>query len=137
MRIYIDTCIAIYLIENHHDYGQLLEWQFDAAINEGHEICISPLVKLECLVKPLKTNDLDLLDSFNEFFNQTTILSIPESIYMKAAELRAGYSLKTPDALHIAIASFHGCDGLWTNDNRLCTAFSMAINILNSKNSFQ
>ncbi|TSA37785.1 MAG: PIN domain-containing protein [Methylococcaceae bacterium] len=131
MKIYIDACIAIYLIENHHEYGQLLERQFDAAINKGHEICISPLVKLECVVKPLKTNDLNLLDSFNVFFNQTTILSIPESIYMTAAELRASYNLKTPDALHIAIASFHGCDELWTNDNRLRGAFSKAINIFN------
>ncbi|NTV15090.1 MAG: type II toxin-antitoxin system VapC family toxin [Desulfobulbaceae bacterium] len=29
--------------------------------------------------------------------------------------------MKTPDALHLATAQFHGCTSLWTNDDRLCT----------------
>lgn len=129
MRIYIDSCIAIYLIERHQEYALLLEKKINQSIDDGYEICISPLVKLECLVKPLKTNDLELLYLFNEFFNQTTILSIPESIYIKAAEIRAEFSIKTPDALHLAIASHHKCDALWTNDFRLCLASSSAVNI--------
>lgn len=130
MKIYIDSCIVIYLIEKHPEHSNFLEKKICDSLDDGDEICLSPLVKLECLVKPLKINDIDLLDLFNVFFNQTSILSIPESIYIKAAELRAEFSLKTPDALHIAIASFHNCDELWTNDYRLSSACSNAINIL-------
>ena len=36
-----------------------------------------------------------------------------------AAELRARFNLKTPDALHLAAAQCHGCEALWTHDNRL------------------
>ena len=50
---------------------------------------------------------------------------------MHAAMLRARWGLKTPDAVHLACAQHHGCDALWTNDDRLARAsHGMASDVL-------
>jgi predicted nucleic acid-binding protein len=49
-------------------------------------------------------------------------LDLPEQVYLQAAQLRARFGLKTPDALHLACAQYHRCDALWTNDDRLAQA---------------
>ncbi|WP_437486225.1 PIN domain-containing protein [Sorangium sp. So ce1014] len=48
-----------------------------------------------------------------------TVLPLSAAVFDHAAELRARYGLKTPDALHAAAAIVNGCDELWTNDRRL------------------
>lgn len=56
---------------------------------------------------------------------------MPESVYLEAAELRARFGLKTPDALHLACAQYHRCGALWTNDDRLTRAsHGLARNVL-------
>jgi uncharacterized protein len=49
-------------------------------------------------------------------------LPMTQPVSLQAAELRAGFNLKTPDALHLACAQHHGFEALWTNDPRLNTA---------------
>ena len=49
-------------------------------------------------------------------------LALPEAVFLAAAQLRARFGLRTPDALHLACAQHHGCDALWTNDDRLASA---------------
>jgi predicted nucleic acid-binding protein len=45
--------------------------------------------------------------------------------------VRARFGLKPPDALHLACAQHHGCDELWTNDERLTRAgHGMVRNVL-------
>lgn len=72
------------------------------------------------------------------FWHNKSGLPIPETIYEQALQLKATHRLKTPDALHLAIALYHGCTDFWTNDNRLNIAASdLAVNILeyNSKDA--
>ena len=50
---------------------------------------------------------------------------------LAAAQLRARFNLRTPDALHLACAQANGCEALWTNDDRLVSAsHGLAINVL-------
>ena len=92
---------------------------------------ISPLVKCECLVGPIKRADSGLQRNFAEF-EQHVSLAMPEPIYLLAAEFRAHFGLRTPDALHLACAQHHRCDALWTNDDRLTrVSHGLARNILN------
>jgi hypothetical protein len=49
-------------------------------------------------------------------------LNVPEPVYLRAAELRAQFGLRTADALPVACAEHHRCDELWTNDDRLAQA---------------
>ncbi|MDM4764273.1 PIN domain-containing protein [Galbitalea sp. SE-J8] len=44
------------------------------------------------------------------------------AVHERAAELRARHGLRTPDAIHLAVAQRHRCSSLWTNDSRLAPA---------------
>src|SRR3954462_1697249 len=83
---------------------------------------ISPLVKCECLVGPIKRGDLVLEQAYDAIFREFLLLGIPEPVFLQAAQLRARFGLRTPDALHLACAQHHRCDALWTNDARLARA---------------
>lgn len=115
--IYLDACLLIYAIEEHPLWADKVRAAFESA--EDARFAISPLIKLECLVKPLKTGDVALQRRYEAGLNQLVQLPMPETIFLQAAMLRARFGLKTPDALHLACAQHHGCTALWTNDDRL------------------
>lgn len=118
-RIYLDACIAIYFIERHPDFATKVETIIES-LNSEDTLCHSPLVRMECLVMPLRKTDTDLLALYESFFNEQQMLAMSPERFDEAAQLRASFpSLKTPDALHLATAIHHGCDEFWTNDNRL------------------
>jgi uncharacterized protein len=130
-KVYLDACIVIYLLEAHLQFGSTVRHAFETA--ENRQFCISPLVELECLVVPLRTENAALVQRYEDFFQQQIILNIEPSIYRHAAELRSRHRLKTPDALHLATANYYGCTELWTNDDRLnAIAITKAINVLSS-----
>src|SRR5207302_1299580 len=83
---------------------------------------ISPLVKCECLVGPIKRGDPVLQRAYADMFELFVALAMPEPVFLQAAQLRGRFGLKTPDALHLACAQYHRCDALWTNDDRLTQA---------------
>lgn len=125
--IYLDSCIAIYMVEEHPVYATVLE----SALAPNETYCISPLVEMECLVLPIRQQRVDLIDKFHRFFLTQHRLALAQPIFHLAAELRARHGLKTPDALHLATARFHGCTQLWTNDDRLnAVAEGLAVNLL-------
>ena len=126
--IYLDTCLVIYLVEEHPIYAPQLEY----ALSENTRYCVSPLVEMECLVLPFKQNRLELIHKFRHFFAIQTQLTMPVQVFHQAAQLRAQYGLKTPDALHLATAQYHHCTALWTNDDRLRSAANhLSVNKLN------
>lgn len=127
--IYLDACLVIYLIESHARWGGRVE----AAIAEAalSRFGISPLVKLECLVGPIKRGDPVLYRAYADLFERLAALAMPEPVFVQAAELQARFGLRTPDALHLACAQHHRCDALWTKDDRLAQAsHGLACNIL-------
>lgn len=125
--IYLDTCIVIYLVEHHPDYFPKLK----SLLSGIAATAISPLVEMEALIHPLRNKDLPLMEAYQSFFDCCTMLDMPTEVYRQAAVLRAEHSIKTPDALHLATATWHGCLSLWTNDERLANvAPTIANNIL-------
>jgi predicted nucleic acid-binding protein len=73
-------------------------------------------------VGPIKRGDPIQQQACTDLFGALLTLDMPESIYLQAAELRALFGLRTTDALHLGCARHHGCDVLWTNDDRLASA---------------
>ena len=118
--IYLDSSLVIYLVERHARWSEQVTRAM-ASVGQTR-FAISPLVKCECLVAPLKRGDLVLRRAYEEFFGLLIGLDMPEAVYLQAAELRARFGLRTPDALHLACAQHHRCDALWTNDDRLAQA---------------
>lgn len=119
MRIYPDACVIIYLIEEHPS----LHPRIDAWIraHPGDEIALSDLTRLECRIRPLRNQDIELLFRFDRFFANPDhfYVQATRAVFDLATDLRVGHGLKTPDALHLAAAIEAGCEEFWTNDRRL------------------
>jgi uncharacterized protein len=127
--IYLDACVLIYAIENHPVRAPTIRTALAAARNE--RFAISPLVRLECLVKPMRDGDLLLQRRYETGLELLLLLQMPDPVFSLATQLRARFNLKTPDALHLACAQHHGCSALWTNDERLQRAgHGLARNVL-------
>ena len=127
--IYLDACLLIYAIESHPVwFNPVLE---ALASQPESQFAISPLVKMECLVKPIRLGDTTLQWRYEAGLAQFVQVAMTEAVFLQAAQLRARFNLKTPDALHLACAQHHGCATLWTNDDRLAqAAHGLARNIL-------
>lgn len=127
--IYLDSCLLVYVIEEHPIFGAPVRNAID--VNSEIEFVISPLVKLECLVKPIATGNTTIRKRYESAFSVLTTLTMPDEVYIDAALLRAQFKLKTPDALHLSCCQYHNCLSIWTNDNRFVNAgHSLVKNIL-------
>jgi predicted nucleic acid-binding protein len=120
MRLYLDSCVLIYALDGVESLRrrtlQQLERHADA------DWVISDLVRMECLVGPLRSSDQILLLAFRSFFSDCTVVPLHPQVMEQAAELRATTRLQTADAIHLAAAVHWGCSALLTNDH----AFQLA-----------
>ena len=114
MRVYLDSCVVIYDVEHVLPFAAAVRAARDT-VPEA-EFVVSDLVRLECMVAPLRLRHDELIRAYTERFAAMKNLSLDGGTYDLAAELRAEYRLKTPDALHVACAIRNGCDEVWTND---------------------
>ena len=114
MRLYLDSCVLIYALDGapllQQRTLQQLEYYAQA------DWVISDLVRMECLVGPLRTADQIRLLAFRSFFSDCTVVPLHPQVIERAAELRASTRLQTADAIHLAAAVHWGCDALLTND---------------------
>ena len=126
MKIYLDSCIVIYLIEG----AVPLHTAVETAIreNSAKAFCVSELVRLECKVGPMKRSQKKLLEEYDRFFENVAVFEMNKNVFEAATSLRASHTLKTPDALHLACAIYNQCDEFWTNDSHL-TGISKKIKI--------
>lgn len=127
-RVYLDTCCVIYLLENVPVFSAAMRAHL--ASNADAILCVSPLVRLEVLVKPLADGNQALASDYEDFLAAQQWLPISDAEFERATRLRADQRLKTPDALHLATAMRHSCVEFWTNDDRLnIVAAGMSVNI--------
>lgn len=132
-RIYLDTCCVIYLIEDVPGFSGAMRNHL--AANLDAILCVSALVQLEVLVKPLAEGNQVLVYDDKDFLAAQEWASISDPEFELATRLRADHRLKTPDALHLAAAETHGCREFWTNDDRLNhAATAKSINVLTPLN---
>ncbi len=128
MRIYLDSAPIIYLVENIAPYAATLATRLAAP--DTSQVC-SELSRLECRVKPIHDGQVILLAAFDSYFADiiSDVIPLTRQIVDLATELRARYSFKTPDAIHLAAAIIGGCDLFLTNDYRLnkCTEINVEI----------
>ncbi len=133
-NVYLDSCVAIYLVEEIEPYASFIRRL--TRNTAGPNFIISSLTKMECLVMPMRNADKAIQDKFVEWFTKLETLTVTDADFLAAARLRAANaSLKTPDALHLAVAARRNCDQFWTNDDRLSKLSPMpSININNTVN---
>ncbi len=119
--IFVDTAPFIYLIEENPEYHTNLVKVFELA-EDNVQFHTSVLTVLEVLVLPLKKKNQKLADQYVEILTNSLNISVFEidlNISKRAAEMRAEYNLKTPDAIQIATALENKADVFLTNDLRL------------------
>ena len=98
----LDTAVFIYYIEEHPDYLALVEPLF-AEIDAGSRDAVaSALTLLEVLVIPYRAGDLALANRYEVLLTRSRglhLVDIDRTQLRTAAQLRAVYRLRTPDAL--------------------------------------
>lgn len=125
-RVYLDSCIVIYLIQGPDSVRSALRQALQAT-----QACFSALTRLECRVRPLRERASELLAEFDRFFQSRNLrrCRLTGAVYEMATELRASHGVKTPDALHLAAAIQARCEEFWTNDHRLPSAIHQLIRV--------
>lgn len=117
--IYLDANSVIYSVERVEPYRQRLVPYWDAANPDTLRIVTSKLTLLEVVVKPFKIGDAVLEQAFRTLLlgsSDVDLLAVSQDILVRAAQLRAVTTLRTPDAIHAATALEHGCNLFSTND---------------------
>jgi predicted nucleic acid-binding protein len=121
MKIFLDACIIIYWVESAPPFYSMLLTKFESLARQypQHQLSISRLSLLECLVKPLREKDKTTLNIYRQFFEapDLSIIEIDEKIIDIATMLRANNNIRTPDAIQIASClSLEGPHLFLTND---------------------
>lgn len=132
MRVYCDSVILIYLLDNSGIFHRRAEARIASLRAAGDQVVVSDLSRLECRVKPLRAGDAAALAEFHSFFARPDVLFVPLSspVYDRATLLRATHNFKLGDALHLAAAIEGGCDSFLTNDTRLNRCADIAVEVL-------
>lgn len=116
----IDTAPFIYYIEEHDLYLPLVEPIFQAIDNSNLNAVTSVITLLEVLVKPMREQRSDLAGQYRYLLLHSRNLTIAEStveIADRAAQIRAKYNVRTPDAIQIATAITNKASVFLTNDS--------------------
>jgi len=118
----VDTALFIYLIEEHPRYLSAVRPLFEEADAGHRRLVTSAVTLLEVLVVPYRAGDRPLAARYEALLAHSrglTLVDVDRVQLRAAAQLRARYGLRTPDALQIAAAIGEGCAVLVTNDQRL------------------
>ena len=122
LRVCIDTAPIIYFIERNQRYLDIVRPVF-AEIDGGRiEAITSTITLLEVLVQPIRNNNRNLAEKYREvllYSEGLTTFEILHEVSEMASELRAKYSIKTPDAIQLAISIIYDASKFITNDPAL------------------
>jgi len=121
-RICIDTAPFIYFIEKDPKYLGIVRPIF-AEINAGKiDALTSTITLLEVLVLPFKAKNESLAEKYRDillYAEGLTTFEIFHEVSELSAKLRAKHSIRTPDAIQIAVGIIYGADAFLTNDSSL------------------
>lgn len=122
MRLYLDTMVWIYAREGRSSFSPLAQDLFHRIRTGRHTIVASHLLLAEALVMPVRENNAFLIAAWKRSLSASDSVSIAPfdtATAMIFAALRASLRVKSPDALHLAIAANAQVDALITTDERL------------------
>ncbi|MDZ4722173.1 MAG: type II toxin-antitoxin system VapC family toxin [Roseiflexaceae bacterium] len=121
-QLYLETAPLIYYVEEHPTYLATMD-ALIAAVDQASIVLVSSVITLtEVLTQPIRLGNTQLVQSYRSILSNSNgfrLLAVTAETADVAANLRARYALRTPDALHVATAITTGCDALVTNDAAL------------------
>jgi predicted nucleic acid-binding protein len=129
----LDTAPLIYFIEENPTYLQAADAFFEAIFRSEFSVVTSVITIPEVLVYPLRQGNTVLAQQYRDIlFNSQglTTIDIVSDIAEVAAQLRADYNLRTPDAIQMATAIAQGASFFLTNDARLPSLPDLSVLVL-------
>ena len=118
----LDSAIFIYYFEEHPRYQALCTEVFDGMEAGVIQAVTSTVTLIEVLVRPLAQGQDALCARYEQYLQfgpSLTLRGLDPGLARKAAELRASYRLRTPDAIQLAAAIEFGARVFLTNDDRI------------------
>lgn len=131
----LDTAPLIYFIEKNSLYYSRVQPFFSLVAQRHFQVVTSVITVVEVLVYPLRMGNLELAQQYRDILSnqaELSVLPVTETIAEQAAQLRATYNLRTPDAIQLATALNQKAFFFLTNDNRLPQLETLQILMLNS-----
>lgn len=114
--VVVDTAPFIYVLEAHAQFADRFTGLFEAADAGLLQIALSTITLAEVLTGPFKASQTALAKRYEKALARYTIVSVSAPIAALAAQLRAQYRLKLPDALQLATALELGATAFVTHD---------------------
>lgn len=118
----IDTMAFIYHFEGNPKYLPFTNSLFSSIENGKLKGFASIIALLEVLVRPKKEKQEELANKYKfvlTTFPNLKLATIDLPIVEKAAELRANFNLRVPDAIQIATAIVNHAEAFITNDKKI------------------
>jgi len=120
--IAVDACVLIYYLEDNPSFGQQAGSVFECIVAGHNQAVMATMALLELQVGPYAKHDHILVeDYYDSLTNMPNVRWLPLDVVIadRAAQLRAEYRLKTPDAVHLATAIESDATLFVTNDHDL------------------
>lgn len=114
--VMVDTAPFIYVLESHPQFADQFLGLFEAAVMGDLSVALSTITLAEILTGPFKAGQTALAKRYEKSLSCYTVIPISSPIAVLAAQLRAQYRLKLPDAIQIASALEIGADAFVTHD---------------------
>jgi uncharacterized protein len=120
-RIYWDTMLFVYWIEDHPRYASRVRHLLEKIKERHDQICTSSFALGEILVGPYKANATETARKIREVITPPFVEVIPydaeaADIY---GQIRTKQGVSPADAIHLACAAQAGIDLFLTNDSAL------------------
>ena len=120
-KIFFDTNLFIYLLEDSGKRGQLVAEIVERISKRKDQLLTSTLTLAEVLVKPLSVKDVAWANQYEKLLDGqgVSLLAFDRAAARAYAEIRQDKTIKPPDGIQLACAASAGCDLFITNDDRL------------------
>jgi uncharacterized protein len=132
VRVYLDSNIVLYLIEQTPGFGARAEAHTRSLAAGGAQFVVSDLTRIECRSTPLAAGDSVTLGEYDSFFQAVAaeVVLLTTSVCDRATWIRGTYRLKVPDSLHLAASIERACDIFLTNDHQLVRCSDIRVELL-------
>jgi predicted nucleic acid-binding protein len=114
--VLVDTAPFIYVLEDHPELAPRFSGLFEAAESGQVRVALSTVTLAEVLTGPYRAGQPALAKRFEKALSVYELVPLSAGIAQLAAQLRAQYRLKLPDAIQLASALDVGAAALVTHD---------------------
>jgi len=120
-RVYWDTMLFVYLIENHPEHAARVALVLSAMDKRGDSLCTSIFTLGEILTGAYKREAVEVAAQVREILRPPRVELLPFTAKTADifARIRAENRVSPADAIHLACAAEAGANLFLTNDRRL------------------